>query len=298
MALRIQRGLARCEGGLELRNVRWQLGTGATPLTAERLPLTCRDRALVLPASAWRFGPWGGRLSARADADRRLALQLEAQPPPRHPLGRQPIKADLQGSWGEGLLRLTRLDGRLGGSSVRASGSLGRALALDARWRLDPDDVAAAARLPVWARQPLVGRLRVDGPLATPRLRLETGQASQRLLGPWQAALVWSDKLLRLERFDADRLAATARLPLSFQPGQGLVAGPLLARVEVRDYPLARLDPLLGTTLQGQLDARARSPVPWPSCAPTCSCACSSPAPVRCCCGKPGAAGCGTAPWI
>ncbi len=255
VGLRIQRGLARCEGGLELRGVRWQLGTGATPLTAERLPLGCRDRALILPASTWRFGPWGGRLTARADADRRLALQLEAQPPPRHPLGRQPLKADLQGSWGQGLLRLTRLDGRLGGSSVRASGSVGRSLALEARWRLDPDDVAAASRLPVWARQPLAGRLRVDGRLAAPRLRLETGQASQRLLGPWQAALVWNDRLLRLERFSADRLTATARLPLSFQAGKGLVAGPLLARLDLRNYPLARLDPLLGTTLQGHLDA-------------------------------------------
>ncbi len=255
VGLRIRRGLARCEGGLELRDVRWRLGTGATPLTAERLPLSCRDRALILPASVWRFGPWGGRLTARADADRRLAVQLEAQPPPRHPLGRQPIQADLQGSWGEGLLRLTRLDGRLGGSSVRASGSIGRSLALEARWRLDPDDFAAASRLPVWARQPLAGRLRADGRLATPRLRVETGQASQRLLGPWQAALVWSDRVLRLERFGADRLAATARLPLAFQAGKGLVAGPLQARVEVRNYPLSRLDPLLGTTLQGQLDA-------------------------------------------
>lgn len=254
LGLNISDGLARCDGGLELRALRWQLQTGSVPLTAQRLPLNCRERALILPASPWRYGPWGGRLTARAGADRRLDLQLVVQPPPRHPLGRQPLNADLKGRWEAGLLRIARLDGRLGASTLRASGSVGRSLALDARWRLNPDDFPAAARLPEWLRQPLAGRLRADGRLAAPRLRLETGQASQRLLGPWQAALVWRDRLLRLERFEADRLKATAQLPLSFQAGKGLVAGPLLARVDVQDYPLARLNPLLGTTLQGQLD--------------------------------------------
>lgn len=254
LGLKINDGLLRCDGGFELRGLRWKLQGGSLPLTAERVPLSCRERALVLPASPWRYGTWGGRLTARAEADRRLDLQLVVQPPPRHPLGRKPLQADLKGSWGDGLLRITRLDGRLGDSTVRASGSVGRSLALDARWRLDPDDVSTAATLPVWLRQPLAGRLRADGRLAAPRLRLETGQASQRLLGPWQAALVWSDRVLQLERFNADRLQATGRLPLSFQVGKGLVAGPLLARVDVRNYPLARLDPLLGTTLQGHLD--------------------------------------------
>ena len=254
LGLTIKQGLARCDGGLELRGLRWQLQAGSVPLTAERLPLSCRERALILPASPWRYGTWGGRLTARAEADRRLDLQLVVQPPPRHPLGRKPLQADLKGRWEAGLLRIARLDGRLGASTVRASGSVGRSLALDARWRLLPDDVPVAAKLPEWLRQPLAGRLRADGRLGAPRLRLETGQASQRLLGPWQAVLVWSDRLLRLERFQADRLEATARLPLSFQAGKGLVAGPLLARVDVRNYPLARLNPLLGTTLQGQLD--------------------------------------------
>jgi len=254
LGLTIKQGLARCDGGLELRGLRWQLQAGSVPLTAERLPLSCRERTLILPASPWRYGTWGGRLTARAEADRRLDLQLVVQPPPRHPLGRKPLQADLKGRWEAGLLRIARLDGRLGASTVRASGSVGRSLALDARWRLLPDDVPVAAKLPEWLRQPLAGRLRADGRLGAPRLRLETGQASQRLLGPWQAVLVWSDRLLRLERFQADRLEATARLPLSFQAGKGLVAGPLLARVDVRNYPLARLNPLLGTTLQGQLD--------------------------------------------
>lgn len=254
LGLSINQGLARCDGGLELRGLRWQLQTGSVPLTAERLPLSCRERALILPASPWRYGNWGGRLTARAEADRRLDLQLVVQPPPRHPLGRKPLQADLKGRWEAGLLRIARLDGRLGTSTLRASGSVGRLLALDARWRLNPDDFPAAYRLPEWLRQPLAGRLRADGRLVAPRLRVETGQASQRLLGPWQAALVWRDRLLRLERFEADRLKATAQLPLSFQAGKGLVAGPLLARVDVQNYPLARLNPLLGTTLQGQLD--------------------------------------------
>ncbi len=254
LGLRINAGLARCDGGLELRALRWRLQGGSVPLTAERLPLSCRDRALIVPASPWRYGPWGGRLAARAEADRRLDLQLVVQPPPGHPLGRQPVTVNLKGRWGDGLLRIARLDGQLGGSTVRASGSVGRLLALDARWRLNPDDFPAASRLSQWLRQPLAGRLRADGRLAAPRLLVETGQASQQLLGPWRAALVWSDRMLRLERFNADRLVATARLPLSFQAGKGLVAGPLQARVGLRSYPLFRLNPLLGTTLQGHLD--------------------------------------------
>ena len=220
-----------------------------------RLPLSCRGRALILPSSPWRFGPWSGRLAARADADLRLALQLQAQPPPRHALGRRPLQADLEGRWSGGELRLARLDGRVGGSTVRARGSVGRSLAFDARWRVDPKDFPVGSRLPEWLRTPLAGRLRADGTPARPRLRLETGQASQALLGPWQAVLLWRDRTLRLERFRSDHVQATALLPLGFQRNRGLVAGALQARLDVSDFPLARLDPLLGTTLQGRLDA-------------------------------------------
>ncbi len=256
LGLTIAEGPARCNGGLEVRSLRWQLDRSSAPLTAERLPLTCRDRALSLPASPWRFGPWGGRLAARADADRRLSVQFEAQPPPRHPLGRRPLKAELEGRWEDGQLRIARLDAGLGRSTLKARGSVGPSLALDARWRVDPNDFPAASRLPEWLREPLSGRLRADGRLASPRLRLETGQPAQPLLGPWQAALVWSDRALRLERFRSDHIEATARLPLAFQAGKGLVAGPLQTNLDVRDYPLARLDPLLGTTLQGRLDVK------------------------------------------
>ncbi|WP_216904610.1 translocation/assembly module TamB domain-containing protein [Synechococcus sp. CCY 9618] len=255
LGLTLERGKGRCDGGLELRALRWQLDGNTAPLTAERLPLTCRDRALTLPASPWRFGPWGGRLAARADADRRLSVQFEAQPPPRHPLGRRPLKAQLEGRWGAGALRIARLDAGLGRSTLNARGSVGRSLALDARWRVDPRDFPVASQLPEWLRLPLAGRLRADGRLATPRLRLETGQPSQLLLGPWQAALVWSDRTLRLERFRSDHVDATARMPLAIQAGKGLVAGPLQSRLAIRDYPLARLEPLLGTSLQGRLDA-------------------------------------------
>ncbi|MEA5444161.1 hypothetical protein VB739_16515, partial [Cyanobium gracile UHCC 0281] len=168
LGLSLNDGLARCDGGLELRGLRWQLQTGSLPLTAERLPLSCRERSLILPASPWRYGTWSGRLTARADTDRRLDLQLVVQPPPRHPLGRQPLNADLKGRWEAGLLRIARLDGRLGASTLRASGGVGRSLALDARWRLDPDDFPAAAQLPEWLRQPLAGRLRADGRLGAP----------------------------------------------------------------------------------------------------------------------------------
>ncbi|KEF43276.1 MAG: hypothetical protein ER33_00595 [Cyanobium sp. CACIAM 14] len=256
LGLMVATGPARCDGGLELRQLRWQLDARAQPLTAERLPIRCRDRALILPSSPWRFGSWEGRLAARADADHRLDLQLEARPPARHPLGARPLKADLQGDWGEGQLRIRRLTGRLGGSSLEARGSVGRSLAIAARWRLDPKDLPLGARLPAWLRDPLAGTLQADGRLAAPRLRLETARQTQPLLGSWQAALVWNERLLRLERFRSDHVEATARLPLAFQAGKGLVAGRLEARLDVRAYPLARLRPVLGTFLQGRLDAQ------------------------------------------
>jgi translocation and assembly module TamB len=44
-------------------------------------------------------------------------------------------------------------------------------------------------------------------------------------------------------------------MPLAQVPGRGLVSGPIRSRFRLRDFPLQRLNPLVGTQLKGRLDA-------------------------------------------
>ncbi|HYP04190.1 MAG TPA: hypothetical protein VER57_06525, partial [Cyanobium sp.] len=256
---RIQ-GVSSCTGGLDLRRVRW-LPASATPavstaVEADRLALQCRDRTLTLAPSRWRYGGWNGWISGRGDADRRLALRLQSRPPAGNPLGELPIDTNLQGRWADGALQVADLDSRRGSSRLQASGRLGRILALAGRWTLAPAELPRAERLPTWLKdRALEGSLEVDGRLAAPRLRVLTAQPSNPVVGPWQASLRWSEGLLRLDRFSAPHLEATADLPLALRPGRGLGWGELEARLRVTGFPLARLDPLVGTRLQGRLEA-------------------------------------------
>jgi len=265
ITLSLMRGVSACTGGLDLRRVRW-LPSGATKaagsasattaVEADRLALRCQERTLTLAPSRWRYGAWSGWISGRGDADRRLALLLRTRPPAGNPLGELPIEASLRGRWAEGALQVADLDGRRGGSRLQASGRLGSRLALAGRWTLAPAELPRAERLPAWLKdRPLQGSLEADGRLVAPRLRATTGQPSHPLVGPWQASLLWSDGLLRLNRFSAPHLQASAELPLGFRPGRGLVWGELEARLGLSGFPLARLDPLVGTRLQGRLDA-------------------------------------------
>ncbi|MFM7266001.1 MAG: translocation/assembly module TamB domain-containing protein, partial [Cyanobium sp.] len=170
-----------------------------------------------------------------------------------------PIEASLQGLWRDGALQVSRLEGRRGGSLLRARGRLGRSIDLRGGWLLEPRDLPDGDRLPPWLREkPLLGSLRLDGALGRPRLAVETAPARLALLGPWQASLLWSDGLLRLQRFESSELLAQATLPLALRPGRGLVVGPLAADLDLRRFPLNRLDPLVGSRLRGLLDARGR----------------------------------------
>ncbi|MEB3321816.1 MAG: translocation/assembly module TamB domain-containing protein [Synechococcaceae cyanobacterium] len=254
--LTLDRGMAACRGSVDLRGLRWRPAAGGTPLQAGRLPLQCRGRELVLASSGWRYGDWRGLVAGRAALDRRLAVRVRVRPPTGNALGATPIDASLQGRWSDGALRLARLEGRRGASTLQAGGSLGRTLDLSGRWTLDPAELPAADRLPPWVRErPLSGSLRAEGRPGAPRLSVRTGQADHPLLGPWQASLAWSDGLLRLARFSAPNLWASARLPLALRRGRGLVPGELEARLRVEDLPLARLQPLLGAELSGELAA-------------------------------------------
>ncbi|MCP9818117.1 translocation/assembly module TamB domain-containing protein [Synechococcus sp. Cruz-9H2] len=100
------------------------------------------------------------------------------------------------------------------------------------------------------------------GPLGRIQARL-TAPSGLRLqdtllLGAASADLAWSDDQLRLLRFESPELSGDGSLPLRWQRRRGLVAGDLGLNLELRPYALARLGPLLGSTLQGDLSARGR----------------------------------------
>ena len=254
-------GRASCSGSLDLRQLGWRRGgsaAGAPPLTIERAPLRCQGQELLLGSSDWRYGNWRGQIAGRLAADRRLAASLEAIPPASDQRDAVPLLAQLQGQWQRGGLRVERLVLRRRQAVLSARGWIGRQLELDSRWRVQPAELPRAGRLPTWlTRQPLSGELLVGGTLGAPRLQLRTGQADHPLLGPWRSSWRWQNGLLELLRFESRHLQARAELPLA-PGGGGLVIGPLQARLNLRDYPLARLNPVLGSRLQGQLDGRGR----------------------------------------
>ena len=280
LRLGLEQGRVRCGGTVQVRGVRWRQSGLAGPITGERLPLRCDDTRLSIGTSPWRYGRWGGLVSAVLQEGRSLSVRLRARPPAGVGLPAGELRALLQGRWQDGALRGTRLDLQTGASRLQALGTLGRGLDLTGWWRLAPADLPGVERLPDWLRrQPIAGDFRLAGPLGSPELRIATGlQASQPLLGPWQAALQWSRGQLVLQRLEAAHLSARATLPLRPRRGRGLEAGPLEAWLELRDFPLADLGPLVGTRLQGRLDARGHLRGPLSALVPELSLTLRDPA--------------------
>jgi len=272
LELRLDRGGARCQGSLAVQQFQWRQRPGSTALEAEHLPLRCQGRQLALGSSPWRYGPWQGRLAARATIDQQLGMRWQLQAPPGHPLAPLPLAGELRGRWRQGGLELSQLQLSRGGARLEGQGRLGprSSLQLAGRWRLRPEDIPPLRRLPPWvAVASLQGGWQLAGTLAAPRVLVRTDPATNRLLGPWWAEVAWRDQVLSLQRFISPPLRARARLPLALRPGRGLVVGELDARFQLRDYALARLNPLLGTRLEGHLDADGRLQGPLQRLKPT-----------------------------
>ena len=259
-------GRLRCAGELQLQQLRWWQPGLPAAIEAERLPLACRGQRLQLPASPWRLAGWRGRLAAQLGLDRRLTVRLWAEPPAAFAAGAGPLQAQLRGRWQQGGLQGSQLELWSGASRLVAAGRLAAASDLAGWWRLDPQDLPTARRLPAWLwSHPIGGRFRLQGPLGRPRLAVEARLGGRDpLLGAWQASLRWRQGLLRLERFEAPHLQARAELPLASRPGGGLRTGALNAWIDLRAFPLARLDALVGARLRGRIDARGwlRGPLP------------------------------------
>jgi len=251
----LDRGRPSCKGTLTVRQASWQPPALEVPLTSDRLAWSCQDRTLTLADSPWRYGTWGGRIAGRTATDGRLVLDLIARPPAANPLAALPLKGRLSGHWIRGGVAVERLEGSLGRSTLLAEGRLTRDLALRGDWRLEPTELPQSRGLPAWLRQrPVEGRFSADGPLRSPRLVATTRQSDLPLIGSAAVSLQWSQGLLQLTELRSDHLLASASLPLSVARGRGLVMGDLGARIQLRDYPLSRLNRTVGATLAGRLD--------------------------------------------
>ena len=256
--LSLLQGVAGCSGFLKAQAVRWRASSNAPDLTLGRLPLRCNNQQLELASSRWRYQAWGGTVAGLLTRQLGVNLLVQAEPPKGLGLGPSPLLAKVGGQLGKNGLLGARVQGRRGDSRLDLTGSVGRVLDLQGPWQVHANDLPPLARLPIWLRQqPLAGRLKLAGRPADPALSLASDLAGQHpLLGTWSAAVAWRDGQLRLNRLRAEGLEASAQLPLDLKPGRGLVLGDLTGQLDLRHYPLGRLGPLVGTRLQGHLDAK------------------------------------------
>jgi translocation and assembly module TamB len=222
-----------CRGGAQLRQLRWRPATGLSRLELPFSQLRCSGQALELDRSAWRWGAPGSK-----------GLQGTLR---------------LEGLWQRNQLQLRQFELARGRSWLKLKGSLARRFDLTGQWQLRPGDLPLQAGTPEWLlNQQVSGSVSARGPWRLPQLQARFGQPSNPLLGRWDAVLDWRDKRLVLQRFSSAHLSARGVLPLGLRAGEGLVPGQLDLNLELQRYPLERLDLLVGTQLQGILQATGR----------------------------------------
>ena len=247
----------RCDGRWHVPSLAWQ-GGGGSGARLDQLALACAGGELALSSRRWQAGGWSGagRLALTL-ASGKLALRLQAQPPERpNAVG---LRVEGRGLWRQRQLSDLDLQVSRGRSRLRLSGSVDRRWDLVSRFSLRPSDLGLRQSLPPWlARDPLTGRMRLEGPLRQPRVSGSLAQAGNPLLGAWAADWNWRAGTLRLERFRSAHLRAVGTLPLGLDGPRGLRAGALDLELWLSRYPLQRLDPVVGARLRGVLGATGR----------------------------------------
>ncbi|MFO8238650.1 MAG: hypothetical protein R6U00_10485, partial [Prochlorococcaceae cyanobacterium] len=193
-----------CQGDLLLRQLSWRPQPDQPSLSLERPLLRCQGRDLSLPSSTWRWAERSGQVGLRA-------------------------------RWRPGQLLLENLQLTSGRSWLWAGGVLSPNPELRGDWQLDPADLPLPEGLdPDLVGSQLRGSLQLAGSWSEPLLSTRVSQASNALLGSWQAQLRWRDQRLLLDRFTSDYLRGQGSLPLTLAGGEGLRAGLLDLRLQVQ----------------------------------------------------------------
>ena len=234
LQLALAAGRRSCNGSLRTHRLAWRAPGAAgrarapgPPLELPGLGLRCRGDRLAIAATPWRWGTQRGTLALQARNRGAAGWQLEP------------------------------LELRSGPAWLRLAGTVQAQPRLQGRWQLEPGAWSRWLRAPAsLLGGPIAGQLTLGGSWRQPRLAVTVAQQRNPLLGPWTAAFAWRDRRLQLDALRSAQLRASGSLPLTWQAGPGLVAGPLELRAELQRYPLQRLDPVLGTQLAGWLDAR------------------------------------------
>lgn len=218
-------GEPTCQGDLQVRQLSWRAQPGEPALSLERPLLRCQGRELTLASSRWRWAERSGQVGLRA-------------------------------LWQPAGVLLEQLQLSSGRSWLWARGALTPNPVLEGDWQLDPADLPLPEGLdPDLVGSQLRGSLQLGGSWSEPLLSTRVSQASNALVGPWQAQLRWRDQRLLLDRFASEHLSGRGSLPLTLAGGEGLRTGLLDLRLQLQRYPLKRLSPLLGADLQGVADA-------------------------------------------
>ena len=243
----------RCSGSVQVPRLQWQ-GGARQSVAIDQLGLRCNGSDLALSTRRWQAAGWSGdgRLGFHAPSGR-LQLQLLARGPAG--AGALPLRLAGQGQWRQRQLTEFNLLASRGASRLKLSGSVSSRWNLTSQLSLRPADLALRPAPPAWLlRDALTAEVRLQGPLRQPQLSGTLAQAANPLLGGWRAAWGWSAGTLRLERFSSPHLTASGRLPLQWGGRRGLRTGALDLELDLRGYPLARLNPALGARLDGVLD--------------------------------------------
>lgn len=268
----------RCQGQLQLQKLRWSPASLRQPLQASSLDLRCTPTELRLARSPLQWGPWRGQLQGQFQLVGRRSGRLELTLNAESRQAQQRLKLQLGGPWRDlnldldgqfrnaslranarlrksdrWTLALPQLLLRQGGGELRLAGELFPRLELRSQGlRLGPQQQKVWGSL--LGRQPqLQVVLRQVGGWSKPQLQLDLRQASNPLLGSLAAQLRWRPGQIALEGLRSPYLQAQGLWRL-----QGNAAGPLQLDLDLKAFPLARLSALVGSRLQGSLDARGR----------------------------------------
>ncbi len=284
-------GQARCAGGLSLVNFTLQADGTQGPLQSPQLQMSCKSDRLQISPSAWSYGPYRATLAGDVALNRTFDLRLKLHEPGQE----RELRASLQGPWRQprfavdgrwrlpdGVpieapvqLRLLLTGDWRNPQAVRAQ--LDRldlnapGLRFQAKGAVYPELEVNSERLelagPAWSRLPLVpdllgqrapvrGSFQLRGATLSPELSLALSQQANPLLQDWSLKADWTaaEGIARLRRFSSAELEAKAAVPLRWNAGRSQI-GDLDAAVELRAFPLARLGPLVGTTMGGRLSA-------------------------------------------